>query len=65
LFAAHPCTVRLMDDELRRALAEADAIHAGEARRQRRRKAIAELIGSLTGVYEPGYIDALRQDWPD
>ena len=54
-----------MDDEHRRALAEADAIHAGEARRQRRRKAIAELNGSLTGVYEPGYIDALRQDWPD
>jgi len=46
---------------------EADhaAMHAGEARRQRRRTAIAELSGSLTGVYEPGYLDALRQDWPE
>lgn len=45
---------------------EADhaAMHAGEARRQRRRTAIAELSGSLTGVYEPGYLDVLRQDWP-
>jgi hypothetical protein len=41
-------------------LAEAD-----EARRQRRRLAIAELSGSLTGVYAPGYLDDLRQDWPD
>jgi hypothetical protein len=42
-------------------LAEAD-----EARRQRRRKAIAELSGSLTGgVYGLGYLDALRLDWPD
>jgi histidinol-phosphate/aromatic aminotransferase/cobyric acid decarboxylase-like protein len=36
-----------------------------EARRQRRREAIAELSGSLTGVYEPGYLDTLRQDWPE
>ena len=46
--------------------AEADAIHAGEARRKRRRKAIAELSGSLTGgVFGLGYLDALRLDWPD
>lgn len=36
-----------------------------EARLQRRREAIAELSGCLTGVYEPGYLDALRQDWPE
>ena len=38
---------------------------ADEARRQRRRTAIAELSGSLTGVYEPGYLDAVRHDWPE
>jgi hypothetical protein len=37
----------------------------GEARRQRRRSAIAALSGSLTGVYEAGYLDELRQDWPE
>jgi hypothetical protein len=36
-----------------------------EARRLRRRAAIAELSGTLTGVYEPGYLDTLRQDWPE
>ena len=36
-----------------------------EARWQRRRSAIAALSGSLTGVYEPGYLDTLRQDWPE
>jgi hypothetical protein len=41
-------------------LAEAD-----EARGQRRRSAIAELSGSLTAVYGPGYLDALRQDWSE
>ena len=41
-------------------LAEAD-----EPRPLQRRLAIAELNGSLTGVYEPGYLDALRQDWPE
>ena len=37
----------------------------GEARRQRRRSAIEALSGSLTGVYEPVYLDVLRQDWPE
>ena len=56
-----------MSEELRRAPAEADAIYAeaDEARGQRRRKAIAELSGSLNGAYEAGYLDALRQDWSE
>ncbi len=45
--------------------ADRTAVQAGEARRHRRRQAIAELGGCLTGVYEPGYLDALRQDWPE
>ena len=40
-------------------------MHAGDARRQRRRKAIAELNGILTGVYEPCYLETLRHDWPE
>ncbi len=57
-----------MSEELRRAPADDDAIYAeaDEARGQRRRKAIAELSGSLTGgVYGLGYLDALRLDWLD
>ena len=62
--AAHPGTVHLMDDDPA-AISMPNLVEADEPRRQRRRLAIAELNGSLTGVYEPGYIDALRQDWPD
>ena len=29
----------------------------------RRRRAMAELAGSMTGVYEPGYLDKLRSEW--
>ncbi len=53
-----------MDDDPA-AVSMPNLVEADEPRRQRRRPAIAELNGSLTGVYEPGYIDALRQDWPD
>lgn len=30
-----------------------------------RRRALEQFAGSLTGVYEPGYLDALRAEWPD
>ncbi|MCY7419748.1 MAG: AbrB/MazE/SpoVT family DNA-binding domain-containing protein [Chloroflexi bacterium] len=29
----------------------------------RRLRALKELAGSLTGVYEPGYLDQLRSEW--
>ena len=30
---------------------------------ERRRAAIDRLAGSLTGMYPPGYLDALRDEW--
>jgi hypothetical protein len=30
----------------------------------RRRQAIRQTSGALTGVYEPGYLERLRDDWP-
>jgi hypothetical protein len=29
-----------------------------------RRAAVAETAGALSGVYEPGELERLRQDWP-
>jgi len=29
-----------------------------------RREAIQRTSGALTGAYEPGYLDRLRDDWP-
>ncbi len=49
-------------------LIEAGSEHiAAETERKTavRRAAIAESAGSLRGVYEPGYLDALREDWPE
>lgn len=40
---------------------------AAVARRDRahaRREAVARTSGAFTGVYRPGYLDALREDWP-
>lgn len=30
----------------------------------RRREAIRHTSGALTGAYEPGYLERLRDDWP-
>jgi len=31
---------------------------------RRRRKAVENASGALTGAYEPGYLSRLRDDWP-
>ena len=31
---------------------------------ERRRAAIRRTSGALTGAYEPGYLERLRDDWP-
>lgn len=31
---------------------------------ERRRDAVRRTSGALTGTYEPGYLDRLRDDWP-
>jgi sulfite reductase beta subunit-like hemoprotein len=46
---------------LRLAAAGAEAI-ATEA--DKRREEIEATAGALTGVYEPGELDRLREDWP-
>jgi hypothetical protein len=35
-----------------------------DAAAERRRDAIRRTSGALTGVYEPGYLERLRDDWP-
>jgi hypothetical protein len=41
------------------------AIRQGiEDEADRRRSAIRATSGALTGAYEPGYLDRLRDDWP-
>jgi hypothetical protein len=32
---------------------------------RKRREAIAATRGALTGCYEPGYLERLREDWPE
>jgi AbrB family looped-hinge helix DNA binding protein len=34
-----------------------------EGTAERRRRAIREVAGSMPGVYEPGYLDKLRDEW--
>ncbi len=46
---------------LRLAVAGGEAI-AAEAAKQR--AAIDETAGALTGLYEPGELERLREDWP-
>jgi hypothetical protein len=31
---------------------------------ERRRIAVRQFSGTLTGVYEPGYLERLRDEWP-
>jgi hypothetical protein len=35
-----------------------------ESLAERRRKALATVAGTIAGVYEPGYLDKLRDEWP-
>ena len=35
-----------------------------DAATKRRRDAIRRTSGALTGMYEPGYLERLRDDWP-
>jgi len=37
----------------------------GESDVARRLRAVAETSGSLTGCYPAGYLEELRQDWPE
>jgi hypothetical protein len=46
---------------LRLAAAGSETIAADAAER---RAAIADTAGALSGVYEPGELERLRQDWP-
>ena len=34
-----------------------------ESLAERRRRAIRQVAGSVPGVYEPGYLDKLRDEW--
>ncbi len=43
---------------------EAAVERQGAERMERRRKALQRLKGSFTGVYGPGYLERIREDWP-
>lgn len=42
----------------------ATVAEVNEAEVARRRAAIERYAGTFTGLYAPGYLDELRQDWP-
>lgn len=46
---------------LRLAGAGAETIAGADAKR---RAAVAETAGTLSGIYEPGELERLREDWP-
>lgn len=35
------------------------------ARREKRLAALERLSGACTGMYEPGYLESLRDEWPE
>lgn len=37
----------------------------GERERVRRRAVVKRTAGALTGVYPPGYLERLRNEWPE
>jgi hypothetical protein len=39
------------------------ALSGDESLEERRRRAIRDVAGRLPGVYEPGYLDRLRDEW--
>jgi hypothetical protein len=47
---------------LRLATAGAESVKSDVAART---AAIAETAGTLTGIYEPGELERLREDWPE
>ena len=43
---------------------EVAAERQGAEKIERRRKALERLKGSFTGIYGPGYLEGIREDWP-
>jgi hypothetical protein len=58
--------VRSRRELLLRLVAQGRAVidDARENDATRRREAIRRTSGTLTGAYEPGYLERLRDDWP-
>lgn len=58
--------VRSRRELLLRLVAQGRAVIDGarEEDATRRREAIRRTSGALTGAYEPGYLERLRDDWP-
>ena len=42
----------------------AHVAEVNEAEERRRRAALEAVAGSFTGMYPPGYLEALREEWP-
>ena len=47
-------------------LVGADTVkHDADVLRRERGQAVADTAGALTGVFGPGYLSELREDWPE